>query len=314
MKIAVTGIAGFIGINYLEYLFEKHPDCKIVGIDSLTYAANTARLRELSKNPALTFYHASICDGERIDEIFSKELPDIVINFAAESHVDNSIANSRIFIETNVLGTEVLLSASKKYGIKRFHQVSTDEVYGDLPYDSCEQFTEKSPLSPSSPYSASKAAADLLVLAYHKTHGLPVSISRSSNNYGRYQHPEKLIPKIIKNAAKNKPITIYGDGKNTRSWIHVYDSCRAIDEIVLRGRVGEIYNVGGPYSISNTELARLILKKAGKPEELIVYTHDRPGHDRKYALDSSKIKDELGFLPSVDFASGIQSTIEAYLK
>ena len=312
MKIAVTGCAGFIGANYIEYLFKAHPDYKIVGIDALTYAANRKALTNLSRNTSFTFYHANICDSYAMESIFSKEMPDAVVNFAAESHVDNSIASSHIFIKTNVLGTEVLLDAAKKCGVKRFHQVSTDEVYGDLPYESTDTFDEHAPLSPSSPYSASKAAADLLVLAYHKTHGLPVSISRSANNYGKYQHEEKLIPKIIKNAKADKHVTIYGDGKNIRNWIHVYDNCAAIDRILHSGRVGEIYNIGGADSITNVALAKLILEKLGKTEALIKYVADRPGHDRKYALNTAKIERELGFTPSVDFKDGIQAILNEY--
>lgn len=312
MKILVTGCAGFIGTNFVHYLVGKHPDYEIVGIDALTYAANTDELEVLKSYSGFTFYHSDICDRAAMNRIFKSECPDTVVNFAAESHVDRSISNSEPFLRSNYLGVGVLLDASLKYGIKRFHQISTDEVYGDLPLDSTEAFSESSPLSPSSPYSASKAAADMLVLSYARTHGLPVSISRTSNNYGAYQHEEKLIPKVIKNALAGEPISVYGDGQNIRNWIHVRDNCRAIDEIIHRGRVGEIYNVGGRTEISNIELVKLILRKIGASEELIKFTKDRPGHDRKYSLNSSKTERELGFYPEVSFDYGIDKTIEFY--
>lgn len=312
MKILVTGCAGFIGTNFIHYLTDKHPDYEIVGIDALTYAANTDELEVLKRYSGFTFYHNDICDRVAMNKIFESERPDTVVNFAAESHVDRSISDSEPFLRSNYLGVGVLLDASLKYGVKRFHQISTDEVYGDLPLDSTEAFSESSPLSPSSPYSASKAAADMLVLSYARTHGLPTSISRTSNNYGEYQHEEKLIPKVIKRALAGATVSVYGDGKNIRNWIHVRDNCRAIDEIIHRGRVGEIYNVGGRTEISNIELVKLILRKIGASEELIKFTKDRPGHDRKYSLNSSKTERELGFYPEVSFDYGIDKTIEFY--
>ncbi len=312
MKILVTGCAGFIGTNFLHFEFEHHPDYKIVGVDCLSYAANLKALDASKENPHFKFYKNDICDRESIYKIFDKERPDIVVNFAAESHVDRSISDSEPFLRSNYLGVGVLLDASLKYGVKRFHQISTDEVYGDLPLDSRDSFNESSPLSPSSPYSASKAAADLLVLSYARTHGLPTSISRTSNNYGEYQHEEKLIPKVIKSALAGEPISVYGDGKNVRNWIHVRDNCRAIDAIIHNGREGEIYNVGGNTEISNLELIKLLLGKIGASEELICFTKDRPGHDRKYSLDSSKIKREFGFVTDIPFDSGIDETINFY--
>ncbi len=313
MKIIITGCAGFIGINFLRLTLDEHPEDEIVGIDSLTYAANIRELEKIKGHPNFKFYKSDICDTEKIEEIFHLEKPDTVINFAAESHVDNSISNPALFIKTNVLGTQVLLDASLKYGAKRFHQVSTDEVYGDMPTGSSELFDEESPLRPSSPYSASKASADLLALAYKKTHGLSVSISRSSNNYGAYQHTEKFIPKAVTAAVTDKPIEIYGDGSNVRNWIWVEDNCRAIDAIVRRGRDGEIYNVGGDIYLSNLELARCILKELQKSEELIKFVTDRKGHDRKYAIDSSKIKNELSWSEKMSFNEGLSKTI-AYFK
>ena len=312
MKILVTGCAGFIGTNFLKHVFSRHPDYKIVGVDCLTYAANTSELDVAKKNENFKFYKNDICDRVAIFEIFEAERPDIIVNFAAESHVDRSISDSEPFLRSNYLGVGVLLDASLKYGVKRFHQISTDEVYGDLPLDSNEPFDEKSPLLPSSPYSASKAAADLLVLSYARTHSLPVSISRTSNNFGKHQHTEKLIPKVITSALRGEEITVYGDGKNIRNWIHVLDNCRAIDEIIHRGKAGEIYNVGGNTEISNIELIKLILCKIGAPESLIRFTKDRPGHDRKYALDSSKIESALGFSPTTPFDSGIDELIDFY--
>jgi len=313
MKIIITGCAGFIGINFLRLTLADHPEDEVVGIDSLTYAANTDELEKIKKAPNFKFYKADICDAKKINEIFSREKANTVINFAAESHVDNSISNPALFIKTNVLGTQVLLDASLKYGVRRFHQVSTDEVYGDLPIDSSELFREDSPLNPSSTYSASKAAADLLTLAYRRTHGLSVSISRSSNNYGEYQHAEKFIPKSIISAASDKPIEIYGDGSNVRNWIWVEDNCRAIDCIARHGRDGEIYNVGGDTYLSNLELARCILKELQKSGELIKFVTDRKGHDRKYAIDSSKIKNELSWSEKMPFNEGLSKTI-AYFK
>lgn len=314
MKILVTGALGFIGVNYLGLLFEKHPEDEIVGIDALTYAANPCFIDLYKKHKNFTFYKADICDRGAMDEIFFKERPDTVVNFAAESHVDNSILDPSLFLRTNVLGVEVLLDASKRYGIKRFHQVSTDEVYGDVPLNSERKFNEDDKLAPSSPYSASKAAADLLTLAYRRTHGLSVSISRSANNLGEYQHTEKLIPKIIYRAMRNLPVPIYGNGENIRNWIYVRDNCEAIDRITRGGKDGEIYNVGSEYYISNIALARKILKMIGKPESLIEFVEDRKGHDRRYAIDSGKIKNELGFSASTHFDEALEKTVRHYLS
>ena len=314
MKILVTGALGFIGVNYLGLLFEKHPEDEIVGIDALTYAANPCFIDLYKKHKNFTFYKADICDRGAMDEIFFKERPDTVVNFAAESHVDNSILDPSLFLRTNVLGVEVLLDASKRYGIKRFHQVSTDEVYGDTPTNSEYKFNEDGGLMPSSPYSASKAAADLLTLAYRRTHGLSVSISRSANNLGEYQHTEKLIPKIICRAMRGLSVPIYGDGENIRNWIYVRDNCEAIDRIARYGRDGEIYNVGGDYYISNIALARKILKMIGKPESLIEFVEDRKGHDRRYAIDCGKIKNELGFSAETPFNEALEKTVRHYLS
>lgn len=312
MTIAVTGCAGFIGINFLKFTFAEHPDDKVIGIDKLTYAANLSELEKLKNHEGFIFHKSDICNAEEIDRIFAAHRPDIVINFAAESHVDTSITSPDLFIKTNILGTQVLLAASYKYGVRRFHQVSTDEVYGDLPTDSTDTFKECSPLFPSSPYSASKASADLMTLAYRKTHGLSVSISRSSNNYGEYQHTEKFIPKAIKAALSDKPIEIYGDGSNVRNWIWVTDNCRAIDLIARHGKDGGIYNVGGETYMTNLTLAKLILVSLGKSEENIKFVADRKGHDKKYAIDSAKIKNELGWREEIYFDDGIKETVKAY--
>ena len=314
MKIVVTGCAGFIGANFTEYILNNHPDDTVIGIDCLTYAACLPALSNLKKRSNFVFYKINICDRAALSDIFLRERPDAVINFAAESHVDRSIENSGVFTETNILGTDTLLDLSLKYGVARFHQVSTDEVYGDLPLDSCDSFIEQSPLAPSSPYSASKASADLMTLAYHRTHGISVTVSRSSNNYGRFQHPEKLIPKVICLALKNQPIPIYGNGLNIREWVNVLDHCRAIDLIVRRGRSGEIYNVGGGDLISNVSLTRQLLQLLDRPETLITYTADRKGHDRKYALCCDKLKAELGWQPIVPFEDGLRDTVLHYTK
>ena len=309
MKVLITGCAGFIGANFTEYWLKTYPDDTIVGIDCLTYAANISALKALQTRKNFHFYKTNICNQQEIEKIFQNESPDVVINFAAESHVDRSIENSKIFMETNVLGTQVLLDASLKYGVKRFHQVSTDEVYGDLPIESEVSFTENSLLNPSSPYSASKAAADLLVLSYYRTHGLSVSISRSSNNYGKYQHTEKLIPKVIEFALNNKKFPIYGSGLNIRDWIHVEDHCRAIDLIVKNAQSGKVYNVGGNNLVSNIILIKNILRQLNKSEDLITFVADRKGHDRKYALNCNKLITELGWTPQVNFADGLKETI-----
>ena len=314
MKILITGCAGFIGANFVEYWQKNYPNDKIIGVDCLTYAANIKALKILQKSENFIFYKTNICDRDAVEKIFQKEKPDFVINFAAESHVDRSISGSRIFVETNVLGVQTLLDLSLRYGVKRFHQISTDEVYGDLPLDSNETFIEDSPLKPSSPYSASKAAADLLVLSYFRTHRLSVSISRSTNNYGKYQHTEKLIPKVIEYAMQNKLIPVYGNGSNVRDWMHVEDHCRAIDVIVRNSTSGSIYNVGGGNAYSNIDLVKGILKNLNKPEDLISFVADRKGHDRKYAIDCSKLIKDFAWTPQVGFLDGLKKTIAWYMR
>ncbi len=315
MTYLVTGCAGFIGSNFVYHMMKKHPDYCIVCIDKLTYAGNLANLKGLLGKENFRFIKGDICDRELVYSVFEEEKPDIVVNFAAESHVDRSIENPDVFLKTNILGTQVLMDASLKYGVKRFHQISTDEVYGDLPLDRPDlKFTEKSSLKPSSPYSASKASSDLLALAYHRTYGLPIVITRSSNNYGPYQFPEKLIPLMIINALNDRPLPVYGDGKNVRDWIHVKDHCEAIDLVMHGGKDGEIYNIAGENEKANIEVVRMILKELGKPESLIRFVKDRPGHDRRYALDISKIKRELGWKPKISFEEGLEETIKWYLK
>lgn len=312
--VIVTGGAGFIGSNFVYYMLERYPDYRIVCVDCLTYAANLSTLDGAMKNPNFKFYKTDICDRGGIYGIFEREKPDIVVNFAAESHVDRSIENPEVFLRTNILGTQVMMDACRRYGIERYHQVSTDEVYGDLPLERPELlFKEDTPLSPSSPYSSSKAGADLLALAYHRTYGLPVSVSRCSNNYGPYQFPEKLIPLMIVNALNDKPLTVYGKGMNVRDWLYVRDHCKAIDLIIHNGSVGEVYNVGGHNEMANIDIVRLICKKLGKPESLITHVADRLGHDLRYAIDPSKIQRELGWLPETKFSDGIEKTIEWYL-
>lgn len=312
MRILITGCAGFIGANFTEYWLENYPEDTVIGVDCLTYAANLTALEKLKIHSNFNFYQINICNRQKLEKIFQSETLDVVINFAAESHVDRSIADSRVFIETNVLGTQTLLDLCLQYGVKRFHQISTDEVYGDLPLDTDEVFAEDYPLKPSSPYSASKAAADMLVLSYCRTHGLSVSISRSANNYGKYQHTEKLIPKVIEYALSNKPFPIYGDGLNVRDWIYVDDHCRAIDMIVRNAPSGSTYNVGGGTLLSNITLVKEILRQLGKTEDLIMFVADRKGHDRKYALNCDKLISELGWKPQVDFSDGLKDTIEWY--
>lgn len=315
MTVIVTGGAGFIGSNFVYYILEKYSDYKIVCVDCLTYAGNLSTLEKALENPNFKFYKTDICDREDIYKIFESEKPNIVVNFAAESHVDRSIDNPEVFLKTNILGTQVLMDACRKYGIDRYHQVSTDEVYGDLPLDRPQLFfTEKTPLNPSSPYSASKASADLLVLAYHRTYALPVTISRCSNNYGPYHFPEKLIPLMIANALAEKPLPVYGKGENVRDWLYVEDHCKAIDLIIHKGSVGEVYNVGGHNEMANIDIVKLICKKLGKSEDLITYVADRKGHDMRYAIDPTKIHTELGWLPQTSFAEGINKTIEWYLN
>lgn len=313
MKIFVTGGAGFIGSNFVYYMLNKHPDYKIVCLDKLTYAGNMETLEDALKNPNFKFVKIDIVDREAIYKLFEEEHPDIVVNFAAESHVDRSIENPEIFLETNIIGTSVLMDACRKYGIKRYHQVSTDEVYGDLPLDRPDLFfTEETPIHTSSPYSSSKAGADLLVMAYNRTYGLPVTISRCSNNYGPYHFPEKLIPLMIANVLNNKPLPIYGDGKNVRDWLYVEDHCSAIDLIIHNGRVGEVYNVGGHNERTNLQVAEKVIDTLGAGE--ITFVTDRKGHDRRYAIDPTKIHNELGWLPATPFDEGMKKTVKWYLE
>ena len=311
----VTGGAGFIGSNYIHYMFKKYDnEIRIINVDALTYAGNLENLKDVEKRENYTFVKANICDKDAISKIFAENDIDRVVHFAAESHVDRSIENPQVFLETNIIGTSVLMDACRKYGIQRYHQVSTDEVYGDLPLDRPDLFfTEETPIHTSSPYSSSKAAADLLVLAYHRTYGLPVTISRCSNNYGPYHFPEKLIPLMIINALHDKPLPVYGEGINVRDWLYVEDHCKAIDLILHKGRVGEVYNVGGHNEMKNIDIVKIICKALGKPESLITYVTDRKGHDMRYAIDPTKIHEELGWLPETKFADGIQKTIEWYL-
>jgi dTDP-glucose 4,6-dehydratase len=314
MKILVTGGAGFIGGNFIYYMLRKHPEDEIICVDALTYAGNMSTLKSAMENEKFKFIKEDICNREGIDKIFNAEHPDIVVNFAAETHVDRSINNPGVFLNTNIIGTQVMMDGCRKYGIKRYHQVSTDEVYGDLPLDRPDLFfTENTPIHTSSPYSASKASADLLVLAYNRTYGLPASISRCSNNYGPYQFPEKLIPLMIINALDNKPLPVYGEGLNVRDWLYVDDHCKAIDMIMRDGKVGEIYNVGGHNEMKNIDIVKIILKELGKSEDLITHVTDRKGHDRRYAIDPAKIKSELGWEPETKFANGIKDTIRWYL-
>ena len=315
MNILVTGGAGFIGSNFIFFWLREHPEDRVVCVDCLTYAGNLSTLAHVLDKPNFKFYRTNICDRKSVYEIFEAEHPEIVVNFAAESHVDRSIESPEVFLQTNIFGTQVLMDACRQYGIERFHQVSTDEVYGDLPLDRPDLFfTEKTPLHTSSQYSASKASADLLVGAYHRTYGLPVTISRCSNNYGPYQFPEKLIPLMIANALHNKPLPVYGTGKNIRDWLFVEDHCRAIELILRNGRPGEVYNVGGHNEMRNLDIVRLICDTLGKPQSLITFVTDRKGHDKRYAIDPDKIHSELGWLPETSFSDGIQKTIEWYLQ
>ncbi len=314
MVILVTGGAGFIGSNFIYYELDKYAEDRIVCIDALTYAGNLETLEEALKNERFVFYRGDIADGEFVNGVFAKEHPDIVVNFAAESHVDRSIEAPDIFLRTNVIGTMTLLEACRNYGIQRFHQVGTDEVYGDLPLDRTDLFfTEETPIHTSSPYSASKAAADLLALAYHRTYGLPVTISRCSNNYGPYHFPEKLIPLMISRALADESLPVYGSGENVRDWLYVKDHCSAIDLVVRKGRNGEVYNIGGHNERTNLQVVKTILKELGKPETLITYVKDRPGHDMRYAIDPTKIRSELGWQPETSFDDGIKQTIRWYL-
>ena len=315
MNIVVTGGAGFIGSNFIYYQLEQHNEDKLICVDNLTYAGNLSSLKAAMSNKNFKFIKGDIADREFVYKLINDEKPDIIVNFAAESHVDRSVSDPGIFVKTNVLGTGVLMDACREYGIKRYHQVSTDEVYGDLPLDRPDLFfTEDTPLHTSSPYSASKAGADLLVMSYCRTFNLPATISRCSNNYGRFQFPEKLIPLMISRALANENLPVYGKGENIRDWLHVYDHCSAIDLIMRHGRVGEIYNIGGHNERTNLEVVKTILNQLGKSEELISYVTDRPGHDRRYAIDAGKITSELGWKPKYDFDTGIKETVEWYVN
>lgn len=312
MKILITGGAGFIGSNYTHYRFENYPKDEIFVLDKLTYAGNLDNLSDLVNEDRFHFVQGDIVDKKFVEELFKKEKFDLVVNFAAETHVDRSITAPSIFVMTNVVGTHNLLEAARLNEVKRYHQVSTDEVYGDLGTDSRDYFTEKTPIAPNCPYAASKAAADLLVQSYFETYGFGVTISRCSNNYGPYQFPEKLIPYFFKLISEGKPVPVYGDGKNVRDWLYVIDHCRAIDMILSDGRVGEVYNVGGNNEKTNMEITKFLLEFLGKDESLISFVNDRLAHDRRYAIDSSKLQNELGWKPSVDFEEGIARTFEWY--
>ena len=315
MTIVVTGGAGFIGSNFIFYLLDAHPEDRIVCLDKLTYAGNLSTLKAVMDKPNFRFVRLDICDRDGVYRLFEEEKPDVAVNFAAESHVDRSIEDPSVFLQTNVIGTGVLMDACRKYGIERFHQVSTDEVYGDLPLDRPDLFfTETTPIHTSSPYSSSKAGADLLVQAYHRTFGLPITISRCSNNYGPYQFPEKLIPLMIANCLNDKPLPVYGEGLNVRDWLYVEDHCRAIDLIIRKGRIGEVYNVGGHNEMRNIDIVKLICRELGKPESLITHVTDRKGHDMRYAIDPTRIHDDLGWLPETRFEDGIVKTIQWYLE
>ena len=314
MKILVTGGAGFIGSNFVYYELDNYPNDEVICLDKLTYAGNLETLEVAMKNPKFKFVKGDIADRTFVDDLFASEKPDVVVNFAAESHVDRSIENPEIFLQTNVIGTSVLMDACRKYGNIRYHQVSTDEVYGDLPLDRPDLFfTETTPVHTSSPYSASKASADLLVQAYYRTYKLPVTISRCSNNYGPYHFPEKLIPLMIANALNDKKLPVYGKGENVRDWLYVEDHCSAIDLIIRKGKIGEVYNIGGHNERTNLEVVKTIIKELGKSEDLIEFVTDRPGHDRRYAIDPTKIHNELGWLPATKFDDGIKKTIDWYL-
>ncbi len=314
MTVFVTGGAGFIGANFIFYHLKQHPEDRVVCIDKLTYAGNLSTLAPIMNAPNFRFCKLDICDRKGVFDLFEEEKPDVVINFAAESHVDRSIEDPSVFLQTNIIGTGVMMDACRTYGNVRYHQVSTDEVYGDLPLDRPDLFfTEETPIHTSSPYSSSKAGADLLVLAYYRTYGLPVTISRCSNNYGPYHFPEKLIPLMIANCLNDKPLPVYGEGKNVRDWLYVEDHCKAIDLIVRKGRIGEVYNVGGHNEMANIDIVKLIVHALGKSEDLITYVTDRKGHDLRYAIDPTKIHNELGWLPETKFEDGIKKTIRWYL-
>ncbi|WP_149095633.1 dTDP-glucose 4,6-dehydratase [Paenibacillus terrae] len=310
MKLLVTGGAGFIGSNFVLYMLKQHPDYEIVNIDALTYAGNLENLKSIENHPNHTFVKADITDAQTIDQLMQQGI-DVVVNFAAESHVDRSILEPEVFVKTNVLGTQVLLDAAKKYNVTKFVQVSTDEVYGSL--GETGLFTEETPLQPNSPYSASKAGGDLLVRAYHETFGLPVNITRCSNNYGPYQFPEKLIPLMISRALSDQKLPVYGDGLNIRDWLYVEDHCSAIDLVIHQGKLGEVYNIGGNNERTNVHIVKTVLEELGKPESLISYVQDRPGHDRRYGIDPTKTMNELGWKPKHSFETGIKETIRWYL-
>lgn len=314
MTVIVTGGAGFIGSNFIFYMLKTHPDYRLVCLDKLTYAGNLSTLKNVMDRPNFRFVKLDICDRNVVYRLFEEEHPDVVVNFAAESHVDRSIEDPSVFLQTNIIGTSVILDACRKYGIKRYHQVSTDEVYGDLPIDRPDLFfTEETPIHTSSPYSSSKAGADLLVMSYQRTFGVPVTISRCSNNYGPYHFPEKLIPLMIVNALADKPLPVYGQGINVRDWLYVEDHCKAIDLIIHKGKVGEVYNVGGHNEMRNIDIVKLICRELNKPESLITYVADRKGHDMRYAIDPTKIYKELGWVPETKFSDGIRKTIQWYL-
>ncbi len=312
--IIVTGGAGFIGSNFIFYMFKAHPDYKVVCLDKLTYAGNLSTLKSVMNMPNFRFVRLDICDRNGVYNLFEEQKPDIVVNFAAESHVDRSIKDPSVFLQTNIIGTCTLMDGCRRYGNIRYHQVSTDEVYGDLPLDRPDLFfTENTPIHTSSPYSSSKAGADLLVMAYQRTFDLPVTISRCSNNYGPYHFPEKLIPLMIINALHDKQLPVYGNGLNVRDWLYVEDHCKAIDLIIHNGRIGEVYNIGGHNEMKNIDIVKAICHELGKPESLITYVEDRKGHDMRYAIDPTKIHDELGWLPETKFSDGIKKTIAWYL-
>ncbi|WP_166241188.1 dTDP-glucose 4,6-dehydratase [Paenibacillus turpanensis] len=312
MKILVTGGAGFIGSNFVHYMLRSYPSYQILNLDALTYAGNLETLKEAEKSPQYTFVKGDIANTPFIEELYTKHNFDAVINFAAESHVDRSIHDPAVFVRTNVLGTQVLLDAARKHGVSKFVQISTDEVYGSL--GDTGLFTETTPLAPNSPYSASKAGGDLLVRAYHETYGMNVNITRCSNNYGPFHFPEKLIPLIITNALYDQPLPVYGDGLNIRDWLYVEDHCSAIDLVLHKGKSGEVYNVGGNNERTNIDIVKRILAELRKPESLIKYVEDRPGHDKRYGIDANKIKSELGWQPKYDFESGIKQTVAWYLS
>ena len=315
MKIIITGGAGFIGGNFVHYMVNKYPNDQFICLDLLTYAGNLATIEQVMDKDNFKFIKGDIADRKLVYEIFESENPDIIVNFAAESHVDRSIENPEVFLQTNVIGTSVMLDACRKYGITRYHQVSTDEVYGDLPLDRPDLFfTEETPIHTSSPYSASKASADLLVQAYHRTFDVPITISRCSNNYGPYHYPEKLIPLMIKNALEEKSLPVYGKGENVRDWLYVEDHCVAIDLIIRNGKVGEVYNIGGHNEKTNLEVVKIILKELNKPESLITYVADRLGHDLRYAIDPTKMQQQLNWQPTTTFEEGIKKTIKWYLE